>query len=595
MSEEKTTPENKTRIKLIAIVVITALSIPLFWYTATLWWWTWYGKFFWWVFAVSVAFCLVCSLGDKTNETVWGYFIGIGVIAAIIGLTFYHHFDLITLAIPLGVPIPFAILGIMISSTKKEAVTWEAPAPTFHGSASWASTIGEHANGNDKQFILGRTVENEEQKLFYQTGHILTCAPSGAGKGIGVVIPNLLEYSGSVFCVDIKGENYAVTADRRRAMGQKIVLIDPFGVTASDSSMVSEDRDAFNLLDWLRAFPDDITADSQMIADALIVNSGESDFWNDSARDLLRGVLAYASTLDAVRGTIGEVRRIITLSKDDLFEVLEDMQKSSIPVVERCANNVISMDEKTRSGVLATAQQQTAFLDEPRIATALSFSTFDLARFKLDSMSFYLVMPPERLAANFRLIRLFISLLITSVTREKSRAPAPALFLFDEFAQLGRMTILEDTLSLIRGYGASYWFIIQDLSQLKAVYTKWQTFLANTTKQFFATSDYDTAKYISDTIGTETAFTFNEHEGIKAERMASASYDPTRPECDPNLPRYDAHNYVGRSLISPDEVMRLRGDETIIFSRAEKPYKITRLNYLEDADFQGKFNPNPMH
>ena len=54
---------------------------------------------------------------------------------------------------------------------------------------------------------------------------------TGAGKGIGAVIPNLLGYPGSAFVLDFKGENFAVTARARRELGQLVVLVDPFGIT----------------------------------------------------------------------------------------------------------------------------------------------------------------------------------------------------------------------------------------------------------------------------------------------------------------------------------------------------------------------------
>ncbi|MCN5666955.1 TraG/TraD/VirD4 family protein, partial [Escherichia coli] len=66
------------------------------------------------------------------------------------------------------------------------------------------------------------------------------------------------------------------------------------------------------------------------------------------------------------------------------------------------------------------------------------------------------------------------------------------------------MQAVEDAISLVRGYGAAFWLFVQDLSQLKAIYPKWQTFLANTGKQFFGTADYDTAKFISDSLGKFT-------------------------------------------------------------------------------------------
>lgn len=493
-----------------------------------------------------------------------------GILGGIVLGSFFSGWILPIIAFVIGM-----IFFIFVFSKFIDTVSLETPADKdaedSHGSAEWSKEIGAHSGGAGDKFVLGKF----EGERFYQTGHMLTCAPSGAGKGIGVVIPNLLEYGGSVFCVDIKGENFAVTSERRKELGQNIVLVDPFGVTGSDN------QDAFNLMDWLKTFPDDLTSDSQMIADALVVvgNNGDSDFWNDSARDLLRGIIAYVSTLDnPMRSNIGEVRRIITMARSDFQDVLEEMQGSALDVVVRCANTMLSMDDKTRAGILTTSQQQTAFLDEERITKVLSCSTFDMSRFKNGSMSFYLVMPPERLSSNFRLIRLFIALLITSVTRIKEKPAIPALFLFDEFAQLGKMSLIEDSLSLIRGYGASYWFIIQDLSQLKAVYKKWQSFLANTTKQFFAASDIDTAKYISESLGKKT---------IK--------YYTGKVNNDKQVHGEENLSYLSRNLLNPDEVMRLKPADVLVFSRSENAYKMTRLNYLTDKEYSGHFQPNPMH
>lgn len=550
------------------------------------------GLIFLGVFGLPALVLIVYLLIEKTVIQILGVLLGID--AAIIASSAVNGW--------LSFVVFFVVMGGFIYLYQKliqdtELVKVKEKKLSTHGTAEWAESIGAHTGGKSDKFVLGKFIDEETNQIerFYQTGHMLTCAPSGAGKGIGVVIPNLLEYGGSVFCVDIKGENYAVTADHRREMGQKVVVVDPFGVTGSDDPFGVSTVDSFNLIDWLKAFPSDLTSDSQMIADALVVStgSGDADFWNDSAKDLLRGLIAYVSTLEGSRSSMGEVRRILTLSKDDFNAVMIEMQSSPVAVVERCANNVLSMDEKTRSGILTTAQQQTAFLDEDRITRALSYSSFDLSKFKNGSMSFYLIMPPERLSANFRLIRLFISLLITSVTRIKEKPEIPALFLFDEFAQLGRMTLLEDSLSLIRGYGASYWFIIQDLSQLKAVYTKWQTFLANTTKQFFATADYDTAKYISDTLGQKTIEYFTQSSGSSTSSTPGQNGQQGSQSFSSSA--NTSQQYAGRNLLNPDEVMRLNPDDVLVFSRSESAYKLQRLNYLKDAEYAGQFCDNPMH
>lgn len=49
--------------------------------------------------------------------------------------------------------------------------------------------------------------------------HTFLCAPSRSGKGVGIIIPTLLAWPHSVVVVDVKGENYAFTAGRRKKWG----------------------------------------------------------------------------------------------------------------------------------------------------------------------------------------------------------------------------------------------------------------------------------------------------------------------------------------------------------------------------------------
>jgi len=449
---------------------------------------------------------------------------------------------------------------------------------TLLGSAGFADNIGKHGEGKQTLFTLG----SFDNTPFYQGGHMLTCAPSGAGKGIGAVIPNLLQYSGSIFCVDIKGENYSVTSRFRRENDQYIFLVDPFGVTGDETM-------GFNIFDWFISHPDDIVGDSESFADSLIVAGSDSDsFWTDSARDLIRGIMLYISTYEDIEDrNIGELRRILTLSKDDFVSVMEKIQTCSVRVAQRMANNILAMADSTRSSVLTTAVTQTSFLDDERVEYVMSKSTVPLDDFKTDGMSIYLVLPPDRLAGNYRLIRILISLLIMSVTRSKKKPITPALFLFDEFAQLGKMKMIEDTLSLIRGYGASYWFIIQDLSQLKAVYQKWQTFLANTSKQFFQTADHDTAKYISEMLGKETI-------DYKTSGSSSSTSESTKSDSN-SYSQSTSQHIQTKDVLSPNEVMEQDPETVIVFIRSEPPYKLKRLNYLTDPDYDGLFDANPYH
>ncbi|OYX37750.1 MAG: hypothetical protein B7Y91_01415 [Rhodobacterales bacterium 32-64-14] len=46
--------------------------------------------------------------------------------------------------------------------------------------------------------------------------HAMMIAPTGRGKGVGFVIPNLLHFSGSAIILDVKGENFAKTSIHRK-------------------------------------------------------------------------------------------------------------------------------------------------------------------------------------------------------------------------------------------------------------------------------------------------------------------------------------------------------------------------------------------
>jgi len=60
--------------------------------------------------------------------------------------------------------------------------------------------------------------------------HTAVFAPTGVGKGVSCVIPFLLTCEESCVVIDIKGELAALTAEARRRMGHRIVILDPWKV-----------------------------------------------------------------------------------------------------------------------------------------------------------------------------------------------------------------------------------------------------------------------------------------------------------------------------------------------------------------------------
>ena len=456
----------------------------------------------------------------------------------------------------------------------------------LHGSAGWGGYAdakqGKHLGALDEPgFALGRldAVPAGIDERFRFLGHVVTCAPTGAGKGIGAVIPNLLEYPGSALVVDIKGENYAVTARRREELGHKVYVVDPFGVTGAASA-------GCNFMDRLDVTHPDCISRSAALAECLVIaGKGENAHFDETARGLLQGLMLHVAGLpDRDRRHLGEVRRLLTLDEPDFLGVMADMvadPDAAYGVPARAANTLMSTGDRERGSILSTARRSTAFLDDPLIIATVSRTDFNFSSLKTEFLTVYLVIPPDRLEFYFRYLRVFIGTALGVLTETQKKPIYRVAFFLDEFAQLGRMQSIEKAISLVRGYGIVFWLFVQDLSQLKGAYEEmWQTFMANSAKQFFGTDDFDTAEYISKTLGKATV----EYETAGSSRKITELVGSNSENVQ----------YTGRDLLTPDEVMRL-GPKAIIIVRGEPPYMLERISYLKDVEYEGQHDPNPYH
>ena len=136
-------------------------------------------------------------------------------------------------------------------------------------------------------------------------------AGSRAGKGRSVIIPNLLHWQGSAIVYDPAGENYAVTAKyRREVLGQKTILLDPFGVTGQKS-------DTWNPLSEIDFDRDPLVIDKcNMLAESLHFDVSPDPFWTQAPRKMLSTVIAYVGArsieenlhLPTVRDLLNDVR-----------------------------------------------------------------------------------------------------------------------------------------------------------------------------------------------------------------------------------------------------------------------------------------------
>lgn len=383
-------------------------------------------------------------------------------------------------------------------------------------------------------------------------GHLLSVAPTGAGKGVGCIVPALLRYPGPVVVVDPKGENYAVTAQRRREMGQTVVLLDPFGVTPDAESQ------RFNPMDLAdpetRFFIEDVST----LASLTTMNPGErgahrDPFWPQMGRILVSAAIMDVLTMpDSDDPTLPAARDLLNQPLDRLAERAKEWLNSPHPELRRLAGMLANPATQTMGGYWAYALNQLDFLKGELVRKNLSASDLDLNQvLRGDPLSIYLVLPPDKLESHAPLLRLWIGSLVAVLSRRSQRPAKPTLMLVDEAAQLGQLPQLRAAVTLLRGYGVRVWTFWQDLSQLRRLYPDdWETILNNCRIQQF----------------------FGATTGMAAEAVSKVSGYGTRAS-----------------------VLALEPDELILNVSGDEPVIVRRPNYLLDPPFSGLFSPNPFY
>jgi type IV secretion system protein VirD4 len=386
--------------------------------------------------------------------------------------------------------------------------------------------------------------------IYYDgTAHLMTVAPTGTGKGRGVVIPTLLTYPGSVVVLDPKGENYQVTARARREMGQHVIRLNPFGTNDKTS-------DAFNVLDVFDLPGIDVETEAQLMAElfSLGQKGHKEPFWDITATSLLAGVIGYVATVCPP-----EERNLATV-RDILFDneviyrlavILDTHGKQISKAAYHQLSAFLAMpDLNTRPSTLATANSYlTAFLSED-VNRVTSHSTFKLTDFRDGApLSIYIIVPPDKLVSHRALLKLWIGVLLKTITSRVTIPDLQTLFLLDEAGQLGHFAYLYSIVTLCRGYGLKCWTIWQDFQQLESNYPyDWQTLMNNCgVLQFFGCKNTQIARRIEFVTGTP------------------------------------AH-----------QVQKLQPDQQLLLLDGE-PVFARKVDYLTDSAYQTSFDPNPFY
>jgi type IV secretion system protein VirD4 len=480
------------------------------------------------------------------------------------------------------------------------------------GTAAWSTEPGHFRyaplgnSGSPMQgcfLLLGESYIRGNLHVAPPTQHLISIAPTRSGKGVSLLIPNLLVYRGAVLAVDPKGENAWITAPfRRQVLGQKTYIVDPWReVNRRYGAMVgvSEPIARFNPLSILDPASDEYVDDLAYLADSIIISQGSRDpHWDDSARELVAGLIALVVESPQFRAdaSLGLVRALLTLPGPELRVAIQDAQRLGPRSIARTKLARFDADTNEINSVMSTARTQTAFLDSEVLSRNMEASDFSFEELCRGNISVYLVLPPDKLETYARWLRLMVSIAIRAVARGGSQSPLPALFMLDEFGTIGKLNAVAQAYGLMSGLGMTMWIFLQDLNQMRRDYPDhWETFIGNAQAMTsFGTMDNFTAEYISKMLGTTTV------EQVNVSTSFGTSVAPMGPGTSwfesqrTSIQRSSSTStqVMSRPLMHPDEIRGLSSELCIIMGRFA-PIMSRRIVYHRDWRFLHCARPDP--
>ena len=460
---------------------------------------------------------------------------------------------------------------------------------TTYGSAHWATEreIERAGLNRDAGIFLGRFGN------FYLRHdgpeHVMAFAPTRSGKGVGLVVPTLLGWTGSAVIHDIKGENWQLTAGFRGRFSH-CLLFDP-----TDAGSAK-----YNPLLEVRRGADEVR-DVQNIADILVDPEGaleRRNHWEKTSHSLLVGAILHVlyaeeeKTLARVATFLSDPQRPFTSTLGQMMSTnhLGTAKAPKVhPVVASAAREVLNKSENERSGVLSTAMSFLGLYRDPTVAQVTSRCDFRIADLveAAQPVSLYLVVPPSDISRTKPLIRLILNQIGRRLTEklDADRANGRShqlLMMLDEFPALGRLDFFETSLAFMAGYGVRAFLIAQSLNQIEKAYGEHNSILDNChVRVAFATNDERTARRISDALGQAT------------EQRAMRNYAGHR------LAPWLAHVMVSRQetarpLLTQGEVMQLPPDDELVMVAGFAPIRAKKLRYYEDRTFRSRIFPAPV-
>ncbi len=572
--------------------------------------------------AASVALVILFASAGSTSikTTGWGAFVGSAVTVLIAVSREFVRLSAFTEQVPSGQSViayvdPAIVIGagcvlltgcfaLRVGLMGNTAFPSRAPRRVqgkraLHGEADWmtmreAKKLFDHDGGIvigeayrvDRDSIARQAFRADDAETWgsggkspllcfdgsFGSSHGIVFAGSGGFKTTSVTIPTALKWGGSMVVLDPSSEVAPMVRRHRVEAGRDVIILDP-----------KHPEIGFNVLDWIGRHGATKEEDIAAVASWIMSDSGRAtgirdDFFRASALQLLTAMIAdvcLSGHSPEEQQTLRQVRANLSEPEPKLRERLQEIyDNSGSGFVKENVAAFVNMTPETFSGVYANAIKETHWLSYPNYAALVSGSSFVTDAIAEGNIDVFLNIDLKTMETHSGLARVIIGAFLNAIYNRNGKIKGRALFLLDEVARLGFMRILETARDAGRKYGITLVMIYQSIGQLRETYggrdasSKW--FESASWISFAAINDPETADYISRRCGTTTV----EVDQIsRSFRSGGAS-------------RTRSKQLAARPLILPEEVLRMRGDEQIVFTSGNPPLRCGRAIWFRRTDMK---------
>jgi type IV secretion system protein VirD4 len=414
------------------------------------------------------------------------------------------------------------------------------------------------------------------------TAPTLVFGPPGSGKTVKLIANQLLDDDSgtrSYVVIDPKGEVCALTSKFRRKVGD-VKIINPYGLLVDQRPDMASDQ--WNPLAGLdpgsATFNDEIAA----LGDALIKtdsNEHQKHFPN-SARSAATG-FAMQEVKDAMRDkrapSLLRVRVLLTQDVKPMRATVKRMVAEGDPaIVTRVAKFLDDTDEL--ANIKSTFETESAWMNSPPMQNDLNTAEgVDFRDCRKRATTIYIIVPTEELDNKAVYLRLVLSSALRNIYRQRGLGTT---LIVEEGFVIGHLAVLEQALSIARGFSANLTIVFQSIAQIKQLYPNtWGLFLSGAVCGF-RPGDLETATWMSQRAG----------ENILPVLSAA---DPSGPGDLGARPSWQQQN---RARIPIAKLFSMPDAKALVWvPGSEAPTLVHAKAYFEIAKLAARASPNPYY